>query len=641
MFENSSKMQYHMSFTKRASTTHRQRSDQSEATKEYPHDAHIFTTSLRALRLSRASHSSMANPQQTDNRVSAGAIDDALRTLQRRVSILLEEFQAFAKHLQLQNKQNDVEMRIYRRGLEAEVQMLDALVPSALQSANRLEDATVALSRHAQLARTSNIPHLGMWWSCAKRCKGITGLGRRLPVGPSPLDRRTKGTKQHQKRGEDVQVDIICDDGRKWIKISTVTEKRLLFDMAKEGWEANDETSGTDEVPYPSQHVRHSQDEIPTTFPLLSLATSLHRASLSTRTPYAHPNIHLLLPNLQLTPQTPPQMRHLLAAIHSLNITIETGRPLSTPNTPQDSANSTLFHHMSPSTHPPHHHPHPTNTLNIDTSILIALLSDQCHHPALSQPHQYPTTHSPSSTYRYAIHQQDLSELRSPILPNELYPLLVGRKMVCATIAAERARTIVKTMGSDTERERCALLLPTTPPQGSVSDAQAGDMGSGEGGSDAKADGGQRRKRWKQLSSWDLPEGVNLSVDEIDINPLDLLASVDPDHEEAGTDSVFPKEVAERLMHATKLSDLNAAVLLLGWSRGIVTVTANAAAVGQIEKGVGGVLDDLERERGEVIEVCDGVGPHQEAANQGALRMPMFWLLSGSRSLVGRPKGAP
>ncbi len=41
-------------------------------------------------------------------------------------------------------------------------------------------------------------------------------------------------------------VDIVTQNGEEWIKISTVTETRLLFEKAKAGWEDADSSSESD-----------------------------------------------------------------------------------------------------------------------------------------------------------------------------------------------------------------------------------------------------------------------------------------------------------------------------------------------------------------------------------------------------------
>ena len=44
-------------------------------------------------------------------------------------------------------------------------------------------------------------------------------------------------------------VDIVADNGLEWIKVSTMGEKRLLFELAKEGW-AGRHDSDDDDGPY-------------------------------------------------------------------------------------------------------------------------------------------------------------------------------------------------------------------------------------------------------------------------------------------------------------------------------------------------------------------------------------------------------
>ena len=513
--------------------------------------------------------------------------------LYARASTLLSEFREFNDYLQRHNQQHDVEMRIYRRGLEAEFEKLHAIV-SRKQRADSLTNTlteNLAEVKAAYLMKTSNIPHYEVWWSIAKSRQGIRGLGRRLPLSMSDTRDGRGRRKREQKRGEEVQVDIIAADGLEWIKVSSVSEKRLLFEMAKEGWERYEESSNDSETANssPTRSRRSSENE-GHKLELLRLAESLRTASKGVRVRYKHPQIRLILP--RITKGIHSDIDALLADISATGAVIECGTPHEFlpvgSSAACDDLNAT-FRRMAPSTH----HPSLTPTLNIDCSILIALISDQCHMPPSKLPSRPMNT---SRAYHHAILQQMAHEEAHPILQTELYPLFRNRLLTCTAEAAARTREIVGTMGTPTERRRAELIL--------------GDASRAES-----------RTSLQELSEHPIPSDILLPIQIVPVDVPALTAGVPlPQH------PAFPFTVAHRLARHTRLSDLNASVLLYGWAEDVVTVTSNSVAARQVEKGLGEVLDWFES-HGEEVEQD---GPF--------FREPTIWVVESSRSLVGKEK---
>ena len=83
-------------------------------------------------------------------------------------------------------------------------------------------------------------------WDAAKQTTGLVTFNKRFYWGNS-TSRDLKRQGKPKKRG--ALVDIVAQDGEQWIKVSTVTEKRLLFELAKQGWEfsgsSDDENEGS------------------------------------------------------------------------------------------------------------------------------------------------------------------------------------------------------------------------------------------------------------------------------------------------------------------------------------------------------------------------------------------------------------
>ena len=127
----------------------------------------------------------------------------------------------------------------------------------------------------------------------------------------------TDGTRH---RNQSAVVDIVAQDGLEWIKVSSATEKRIIWDMAKAGVciEASVSSSAVSQLQSTKggeynanfiQWVGLSSDEsedasdAPTDDEyepqgLVKQIEALVKASQATRVRYRHPKIRLVLPRI-------------------------------------------------------------------------------------------------------------------------------------------------------------------------------------------------------------------------------------------------------------------------------------------------------------------------------------------------------
>lgn len=89
-----------------------------------------------------------------------------------------------------------------------------------------------------------------------------------------------------------------------------------------------------------------------------------------------------------------------------------------------------------------------TDTLNIDCTILLALVSDISHSQVTEAP-----------WFNVAIRRQLDMEAKEKLLPLVLWPGMKGRRLVCTRDAAKRMREIVDTIGTETEQARTRILM--------------------------------------------------------------------------------------------------------------------------------------------------------------------------------------
>ena len=332
--------------------------------------------------------------------------------------------------------------------------------------------------------------------------------------------------------------------------MSTVTESRLLLELAKAGWEGADSGSDTEDEDGllvdglahtnlddgPLTDAQHSdQDDRDSDFiEIVRQAQDLRKASLAHKVHYKHPSITFRLPKISFNP--PSEVIRILDIIRSTGATIHLG-----PSAPPSDLDSTFpklvsnpFANLTP-------------TLNIDCTILLALVSDLSHCTTASEP-----------WFHKAISRQIEIETREQLLPSTLWPAMADRKLTCTTEAARRMREIVDTIGTETERKRSDLLLfpwTTNPSPSSSTFLQ---------------------RSFAELSNYTIPSSFRL--------PIFIVPS--------NQNLTFLPPVAQSVK--TALTAINQSVFLHGWVEGCVTLTSNRSVKKQIEEIVEKVEGEVE-----------------------------------------------
>lgn len=509
-------------------------------------------------------------------------------------------------------------MRQLRSNVLSELKTLERLSAAAAAeqpSGKHDDDDDVSESERRLLhaLRSSNLPFYAAVWTVAKeRCKGVVAFGKRFywdddhhnhnqhhhdrdHEGSDDADEEcgmkskdnTKAKKRPSKdKRKSVFVDIVADNGEEWVKVSTITENRLLFEMAEKGWDrddysdlaySGDEDAGEDaDGRYEGKRrsvLPSDTDEEDDKIELVKLASDMAKAARAVRVRYRHPRIRFVIP--KLVEGNIPEIDAILNEIRSYGVTVECGTPIPdvlhdeldgnrdpSAVTPEDLPLATLL---------PNPYEKFTATLNVDCTLLLALVSDVSHVRHIA----------PSPSHHRAILRQIELEEEQPLVPTELWPAMVGRQLICTEEAAKRMREIVDTIGTDTEKERTAIL-----------------MGDHQG-----SDTLDLLQRFQRLSDHEIPREWLIPIKVINAQP-DINAGLQ--------DGTLPP-VAHKVTAA--VSDINRSVFLYGWVKGIVTVTSNRTVVKQIE-------NIIEENRG----------------GDDALQGPQVWVCDTARSLVGKEK---
>ncbi|KAI0470207.1 hypothetical protein F4859DRAFT_486037 [Xylaria cf. heliscus] len=380
---------------------------------------------------------------------------------------------------------------------------------------------------------SSNLPYLHAVWDTAKSSKNIVKL--RHPVFSGPFSKRrilapgvrirdimSQGGSEPKRNqnGRSTRIDVICDGGLTWYKVSTITNKRLLFDMAKEAVYCGD----SDE----SESTNGASQDF-SDIPLVKLARTLKRIAEGHQIRNTSPTPGLVLPRIFEGEHI--EIDKIVKSCRDMGVNMLCGN--ATP--PLLPLSKDLLHEMVPS-------PRGSITaeLNIDTSVLVALISDISHSQVTKQPW-------------LGQSQKDHIDLETsdPLIP-KLCPLLSHHTLVCAREAARSLARIVHTMGTATENTRAYLLL--TPDDSLTSE--------------------QRLDKLRALSIHGdaIPSHLQLPIRVFD---LEINSDKNASQERANT------TIQEALQ---VLAQPGRSVFYSGWVKGLTTVTCNVLAVKQLEK---------------------------------------------------------
>ena len=458
-----------------------------------------------------------------DAQNAAPSIDDLLS----RANKLLEELTAFKNHAASQPyRQRNIPMRDFECGIRSEISHLAKLSTSPSPTKSP-----------AAAARTSNLPSFGLIWATAKRSHGVAAFRQSYRLNRAETRRRHEGKAKAAKRA---LVDIVAEDGEVWVKVSNANVKRLLFDVAREGWgrfagdsdEGSDlDSDGEDDGDGGRMNGvdgRKNELEVPE-IPLLRTARDLVEAARANRVRGRIPRVRFVLPRIKKGESKEVDL--LLSKLKTIGCELTLADGVGDSDPPLSSALERM---------PVNPLARLTSTLNIDCTILISLISDISHVSDL-QPEQW---------FNAMLREQLRFERQEALLPNLLYPVLRGRRLVTTKRAADQCQVIVDTIGNEKEKGRCEALFR---------DSNDDDVK-------------ERMEKMAALSDWEVPADLALPIEVVEED-----SAVEKQHSASeGPDDLIPKVCA-------RLSDVNKSVFGFGWRAGWTTVTSNNNTIREIE----------------------------------------------------------
>ena len=443
---------------------------------------------------------------ETEERSSDFLVNDLIQ----RARLLLSELEELRQRLRSLRLEGSVELAHFRGMAASECTMLEKLA-AAPSDRNR-----------AHVARSSNIPFLEHVWSCCKQSQDLLALHKRvyLPdeLNPHRTDsfHSTKSKKGH--KDNTVTIDVVSEGGRRWTKVSLVTNTRLLFDLAKQGWDSSESSEEDEPVALVSPDCHDDCD-----IPIIRTSKNLVAASRMTRVRTRHPSIVLMLPRVQLG--VTPEVDHVIKSCRAAGVSVFCAQDLEPPPPLTAALPSMVIDPISKL----------TKALNVDCTILLALVSDLSHGKVSMEP-----------WFSRSLQRQAEVEDTETLLTSLLYPVLQGRPMVCTQQAAQCFRQITDTIGTPSEKARTVLLM----------------------GDDKSKSQGVLIERLQDYSAHKVPINLRLPVKVVDWQEHNSQFHLPP----------------AALAVGREMSVNNKSVFLYGWAAERTTLTSNRIIKRQIDR---------------------------------------------------------
>ncbi|KAH8722463.1 hypothetical protein GQ44DRAFT_622548 [Phaeosphaeriaceae sp. PMI808] len=422
--------------------------------------------------------------------------------------------------------QNPVEYRNLRNDFKNELAFL-----------KKISDANVDEEKARHFIVSSNLLYYEALWSAAKRSSGLQAF-RKYFHWDKRGKNTTKGKGSASKGKTNALADIVADDGGQWLRVSTLSEKRLLFDLAKLGW-MNDSDSD-DDMPDAHPNVEEEDGDDEDQVDIVKNARQLARAARANPVRGRPPKVQFVLSRI-LAGKT-KEIDNILNKIRATGAVVQCANDIP-PTPPLEQVLPKLLIDRSRAL---------SDTINIDCTILLALISDISHQdcPILDW-------------YPGEVSAQIKEEAEEKLLPTNLYPAISSHRMVTTQEAADQMTVIVDTLATDAEKIRANMLLAQGDFEGKPPD--------------------ELLAKWQAMSDHALPEGFKLPIQVVPTN-MDTILSQLP-------------AVATKL--AVELGTLNSSIFLHGWAERLTTLSANRVRARQIDT----IINECGLEDGEY-------GPH-------------------------------
>lgn len=491
--------------------------------------ASSIASSLETLRLS-----GNTTPDSTTPPDSSVDLDPAARSAELRSTIdsliarctsLCSEIEIYVSAVEEAQKASRVHIRVEYKNLRNDCK-------HELAFLRKLLDYNMPEKKKNNYIASSNLIYYESLWNVAKQTSGLVSFRKyffwnRIKEGHGPKGMSL--AKGAQTKGKSAAlVDIVAHEGREWIRVSSISEKRLIFDLAKLGWQNDSDDSDEDADGDASMRdgTNWEDEDDEDQVDIVKQARELARAARANPSHGRPPSVHMFFTRLDHNRMK--EVDATLAKIRATGTIVHCASDIP-PSAPIESVLPNLLIDRRRNL---------SETLNIDCTILLALISDISHREC-----------EILDWYPGEVKAQIRDEEKEKLLPTHLYPAIGDHPMLCTSEAASQMNLIVNTLATDPERARADILLAQN--------------------AHASASPAELLSAWSDLSDHKVPDGFKLPIRVVESDPAKFAR--------------LPK-VAQVL--AKDLSPLNRAIFLYGWAEGITTLSSNGARARQIDSAI-------------------------------------------------------
>lgn len=280
-------------------------------------------------------------------------------TLIERCKNLHEEVEQYVAAVDAGQKQAKIPCPVEYRTLRSDFK-------NELGFLNKLKSANHPPEKARHYAVSSNLLYYEALWAAAKRSSGLLAFRKYYYWNREKgSNLNGVGLRKGAKKGRtSALVDIVAADGMEWIRVSTTSEKRLLFDLAKLGWQ-NDSDSDDDMIDESPRNWEDEDDD--DQVEIVKNARELARAARASPMRGHAPKVRYVLTRI-----VSGKMKEIDAVVDKMRaagIIVQCANEI--PETPSlEKALPNLLVDRSRTL---------SETLNIDCTILLALVSDISH----------------------------------------------------------------------------------------------------------------------------------------------------------------------------------------------------------------------------------------------------------------------
>lgn len=458
--------------------------------------------------------------EQLDINEDGFSLQAAIDDLINRAKILNEEVDIYVKAVDSNQNMAKVPMPVEYRTLRNDFRTELAFLEKKFKTPGLTEEQ----ARHYFVS--SNFVYYEGLWEAAKRSTGLLSFRKYYFWNKKKEGHKEKSlsmAKRDKAKGKSAAlVDIVAADGMEWVRLSTTSEKRLLFDLAKLGWR-NDSDEEDEDMP-DAEPMNWEDEDDTDEVTVVKNARELARAARANPIRGRPPQVRIVLTRI-IAGKT-KEVDAVIAKIRATGAIVECANEIS-PARPLSDVLPNLLLDRSRIL---------SSVLNIDCTILLALISDISHKPC-----------EILDWYPGEVRAQILEEEKEKLLPTHLYPAIGSHPMVTTQEAANQMILIVETLATDSEKTRANLLLG----QHEYQDVLQSEL----------------LKVWGSMSDHPIPEGLQLPIRVVPSNM----------EENMGRLPVLAEKIA------AELTPLNTAIFFYGWAEGLTTLSSNRARARQIE----------------------------------------------------------